>query len=169
MDYVWAALFLSLITAVQFLHVFGLPANWVALTLLAAWTWLHPTQPEGMTWLFMGLLLVLALAGEAAEFAAQAHGARKYGASAKGNLGGIIGAIAGAILGAPFLFGLGALIGSLAGAFTGCLLIEIIQGKALPEARRAAMGAFWGKALGTTLKMSLGAVMIILSMPRAWP
>lgn len=169
MDHVWAALFLSLVTAVQFLHVFGLPANWVALTLLAAWTWLHPAQPGGMTWLFMGLLLALTLVGEAAEFAAQAHGARKYGASAKGNLGGIVGAIAGAILGAPFLFGLGALAGSLAGAFAGCLLIELIQGKDFPAARRAATGAFWGKALGTTLKMSLGAVMVILSMPRVWP
>lgn len=169
MAYVWATLFLALLVLIQGLHLFSLPANWVVLALAAAWAWLHPGIPGGMTWLFVGLLAVLTLAGEAAEFAAQAWGAKKYGASGKGNLGGLLGALLGAIFGAPFLLGLGALVGALAGAFAGCLFFEILHGKDLPEARHAAMGAFYGKALGLTLKISLGAVMVILCFPRVWP
>jgi uncharacterized protein YqgC (DUF456 family) len=169
MDYVWAALFLGLLGAVLFLHLFSLPANWLVLALAAVWKWLHPAAPDGLTWLFLALLLGIALAGEGAEFAAQVWGAKKYGASGRGNLGGIIGAIAGAVLGAPFLFGLGALLGSLAGAFIGCLILELTHRRPLAEARQAAWGAFWGKAFGATVKLSLGAVMVILCAPRVWP
>ncbi len=167
MSYVWATLFICLLVSLQALHIFTLPANWVCLTLIVAWKWLHP---EGaMTWLFIAMLLLLALAGEAAEFWAQLRGAKKYGASGTGNFGGILGAIAGAIIGAPFLLGLGALLGALAGAWLGCLAFELIRGKPMAEARRAAVGAFWGKAFGMTLKVCMGAVMIILSVPYIWP
>ncbi|MBN2141024.1 MAG: DUF456 domain-containing protein [Desulfovibrionaceae bacterium] len=167
MDLIWAALFILILFAVLGLHVFTLPANWVILTLLAVWKWLHP---EGdMTWTFVGLMAGLAVAGEGLEFASQALGAKKFGASGRGNLGGIIGAVLGAVLGAPLLFGLGAVIGALAGAFAGCLISERVHGRPMDQAWRAAWGSFWGKALGLTVKISLGAVMLALSLPRIWP
>jgi len=121
-----------------------------------------------MTWNFVIVFAVAAAAGEAMEFGMQAWGAGRYGASARGNVGGIVGAIAGAIFGAPFFLGLGALVGALGGAWLGCFIAET-PGRTRPEAMRAAKGAFVGKALGFTVKTAIGATMVILSIPRIWP
>ena len=166
MDIVYALCCSLLLFAALFLHIFSLPANWIISALLAAWAAIFPDG--GVTWHFVGAMFGLSLLGELLEFVSQSWGARKYGASARGNLGGIIGAIAGAILGAPFLLGVGALIGALGGAYAGCLIFELSHGKAMPEARRAATGAFWGKAFGLTAKLALGAAMLVMSLPRVW-
>ncbi|WP_243546893.1 DUF456 domain-containing protein [Pseudodesulfovibrio tunisiensis] len=165
MDYVWASLLILLLGASQIIQIFGGPANWIALALVAFWKWLFP---ESMGWGFVLILGILAAAGEALEFGLQMWSAGRYGAGKRGNIGGMIGAIAGAIFGAPFLLGVGALIGALAGAYLGCLIMELPD-KDMQHARRAALGAFWGKAFGFTVKMSLGAVMVVLSIPKIWP
>ncbi|WP_319584464.1 DUF456 family protein [uncultured Pseudodesulfovibrio sp.] len=165
MVYVWAILLILGLMLSQLLQIFSLPANWVALALVALWKYIYP---ESMTWNFVIFFAVAAAAGEAMEFGMQAWGAGRYGASARGNVGGIIGAIAGAIFGAPFFFGLGALLGALGGAWLGCFIAET-PGRTRPEALRAAKGAFVGKALGFTLKTAIGAALVILSIPRVWP
>ncbi|AMK11372.1 MAG: DUF456 domain-containing protein [Pseudodesulfovibrio sp.] len=165
MEYFWAILLILGLMLSQVLQIFSLPANWLALALVALWKYVYP---ESMTWNYVLLLGVAAAMGEALEFALQAWGAGRYGASVRGNLGGIVGAIAGAIFGASFLFGLGALIGALGGAWLGCLVAEM-PGRTRPEALRAAKGAFVGKALGFTVKTAIGASMVILSIPRIWP
>lgn len=164
METVWASLFVVLLFGVLTLNIFSLPANWVILALMAIWK-LTMSAPD-ITWHFIALLGGLAVLGEIVEFVAQVKGAKKYGASGKGNLGGVIGAVLGAIVGAPILFGLGALAGALAGAYLGCLLFERLHGRVWIEARRAAMGAFWGKAFGLTFKVGIGATMVIMSVGR---
>jgi hypothetical protein len=148
------------------LHVFGLPGNWVLLLLVVGWKLF---QPHAMTWTFISWIAVIALIGELLEFAAQYMGGKKFGASGRGNFGAFIGAIAGAMLGAPFFFGLGALPGALIGAFAGCLILEMSHGRSFQEAQRCAWGAFWGKAFGMTVKVSLGVWMFALSVSRVWP
>ncbi|XXJ20262.1 DUF456 domain-containing protein [Desulfovibrio caledoniensis] len=165
MEYVWAVLLILGLMLSQVLQIFSLPANWVALGLVTLWKYVYP---ESMTWNFVIVFGVAAAAGEALEFGMQAWGAGRYGASARGNVGGIVGAVAGAIFGAPFFLGLGALIGALAGAWLGCFIAET-PGRTRPEAMRAAKGAFVGKALGFTVKTAIGATMVILSIPRVWP
>ncbi|WP_147821079.1 DUF456 domain-containing protein [Salidesulfovibrio onnuriiensis] len=165
MEYVWASLVISLLIGSQVLQVFGAPANWVGVGLVALWKWLYPAS---MDWQFVALLAGIALVGEITEFALQTWGAKKYGAGRAGNIGGIIGAIAGAIICAPFLLGFGALLGALGGAYLGCLIFEM-PGKDFAQARHAALGAFWGKAFGMTFKMSLGAVIVVLGTPAIWP
>ncbi|MDK2956724.1 MAG: uncharacterized protein PWQ57_2220 [Desulfovibrionales bacterium] len=167
MDIVWALLFILLLFGVLLINIFQMPANWIILALLAVWKLTH--AQGGVTWLFVLVLLGLAMVGEILEFLAQAKGAQKYGASKRGNLGGIIGAIVGAIAGAPFLLGIGALLGALAGAFLGCFVFEKMAGRKTDEAWRASWGAFWGKMFGMTAKAALGAAMIGLSIPRIWP
>jgi hypothetical protein len=165
MEYVWAVLLILGLMLSQVLQIFSLPANWVALALVALWKYIYPAS---MTWQFIIFFAAAAAVGEVLEFAMQAWGAGRYGASARGNVGGIVGAVAGAIFGASFFFGLGALVGALAGAWLGCFLAET-PGRTRPEALRAAKGAFVGKALGFTVKTAIGATMVILSIPRVWP
>lgn len=165
MEYVWATLFIAVLGMAMTLHIFTLPANWVALGLLALWKWTHPGV---FTWQFFIILTCVALAAELLEFGLQAWSAKRFGASSRGNIGGIVGAIVGAIFGAPFLFGIGALLGALAGAFAGCLIVEW-PGRDRSEAIQAAWGAFWGKAFGFTAKISAGAAMIALAIPKIWP
>ena len=148
------------------LHVFGLPANWLVLALVAGWKFY---QPETMTWNFIIILGVIAVVGEILEFVAQYFGGKKYGATGRGNIGAFIGAIGGAILGAPFFFGLGALPGALLGSFGGCLVLELTHGRSFEEAKHSAYGAFWGKAFGMALKISLGVWMFVMSIPKIWP
>lgn len=148
------------------LHIFGLPGNWLILALAAGW---KLYQPDAMTWNFVIILGSIATVGEILEFVAQYFGGKKYGATGRGNIGAFIGAIGGAILGAPFFFGLGALPGALLGSFGGCLVLELTHGRSLEEAKHSACGAFWGKAFGMAIKLSLGVWMFAMSIPRIWP
>ncbi len=89
--------------------------------------------------------------------------AKKYGLSGRGNIGSFIGAIAGAILGVPFLFGIGALIGGILGAYVGGLVFELLGGKTFSQSRQAALGAMLGKLLGIIAKLSAGIGIIVLT------
>lgn len=165
MEYVWALLLILGLMLSQVLQIFSMPANWVALALIALWKYIYPAS---MDWSFVIIMGVLAALAEALEFGLQAWGAGRYGASTRGNVGGIIGAIAGAIFGAPFFLGLGALLGALGGAYLGCLVAEM-PGRSRDEAFRAAKGAFVGKALGFTVKTAIGASIVVMAIPRVWP
>lgn len=90
-------------------------------------------------------------------------GQKKYGLSGRGNIGSFIGAIAGAILGVPFLFGIGALIGGILGAYVGGLVFELLGGKTFSQSRQAALGAMLGKLLGIIAKLSAGIGIIVLT------
>ena len=140
-------------------HIFGFPANWLIIAILALWDWLAPNSTLSLNTLlvFAGMAFV----GECIEFGLQAFGAQKYGASRSGNWGAILGAIAGAILGAPFLFGLGALAGAIGGAYFGCLGVELLNKRPLADAKQAAWGAMVGKVLGMALKIGIGIVLLV--------
>lgn len=163
--YVWAILAILGLCFSQIFQLFSMPANWLALALVAIWKLIYP---ESMSWNFVVILAVLAAVAEGLEFILQAQYAGRYGASTRGNIGGIIGAIAGAIISAPFFLGLGALVGALAGAWLGCLIAEL-PGRTRKDALRAAKGSFVGKALGFTVKTAIGATMVVLSIPKIWP
>jgi hypothetical protein len=152
------ALFLLLAFAT---HVFGLPANWFIIAILALWAWVVPYADIPLT--TFALFSLAALVGEIVEFGLQSFGAHKYGATRSGNWGALGGAILGAILGAPFFLGLGALIGAVGGAYLGCLGIELLNKRPLPEARQAAVGAMLGKVLGMAIKIGIGIVLLIQS------
>lgn len=149
------------------LNILSLPGNWVAVILLVLWAWLAP--PTGISVLYLIVIIVLALAGEVLEFLLQLRGAKKYGSSSKGTFAGLVGAFIGALLGAPILFGLGALPGALLGAFVGCLIMELIGGRPIAEAKRAAWGALTGKFSGIILKITIGLTILVTGAQRVWP
>lgn len=168
LSYVLAGAFVTLLGFVLLLNVFGLPANWLLLGLVALWKMVHPNAAALDVW-FWVMMVGLALIGEALELGMQIIKAKRYGSSSSGTFAGMIGAIAGAILLAPLFFGLGALIGALIGAWTGCFFMELLKNRPLKEALDAAFGAMMGRFLGTVCKCGAGGAMLALTASRIWP
>lgn len=148
----------TLFFCILLLNILSLPANWI-LVFMFAILYIIP----GFTISFTTLLCLIAIAviAEVLEAGVQMSIAKKSGASLSGNWAGIFGSIIGAILGMPFLLGLGALIGALIGAWLGCYIVERMRGKNDRHATRAAFGSLQGRLLGFTIKMALGAYIIV--------
>lgn len=160
-------LFTVLLVAALLLNVFSMPGNWVVLVFLAIWKWIFPDS--GLTWSYFALLAGLVAVAEILEYVFQMVGAKKFGSSGRGNIGGIIGAIAGAIIGAPFFFGIGAIFGALIGAFGGCLIMELGGGKSFGQSAKAGFGAFLGKFFGMWVKFITGIAVVVMAVIRMWP
>lgn len=168
MSVFFATLLLLALFICVLLNLVTLPGNWAMVALVAAWAFLVPQS--GLDTLFFLLFIGLAVAGEVVEFGAQLWGARRYGSSKISTICGMIGTIAGAVLGAPFLLGLGAVFGALLGAWTGCLLAELLlRRQPWAPALRAAQGAFVGRFLGMVIKFGLGMAMLALTAAHIWP
>ncbi|MCG8649463.1 MAG: DUF456 family protein [Pirellulales bacterium] len=153
-------------------NLFLLPGNWIAVMLLALYTWLGPEQGRAAVsvWLLLAALL-FALLGEVVEFAASAMGAQKAGASRKSTLyailGSMIGAVAGALLGLPAL-GIGSVLAAILlgglGAAGGAMYGEWSDGKSWRESLPVGQAAFWGRTLGTLGKVLAGMVIVGLTL-----
>lgn len=167
MSFLLASLFLILLFSCLVLHVFGLPGNWLLLGLVGLWDFFQAGPHFGLA--FYAVLVGLAAVGEVVEFGAQILGARRYGATARGNVGGFAGALVGALLGAPFFWGVGALLGAVAGAFFGCYSFERLHGRDSAAALRAAKGALLGKVFGLAAKTACGVVMWVAAARAIWP
>ena len=141
---------------VLFLNIFGLPANWIILGLVALWKLAAPASGSLDVW-FWVVMVGFGLLGEALELGVQVVKARHYGSSSSGTFAGMVGAFVGAILLAPLFWGLGALLGALVGAWLGCYAMELYKGRPASEAMNAAMGAMMGRFLGTVCKCGRGA------------
>ena len=161
------AAFMFVLGLVLMLSIFGLPGNWVMIILLAVYHFAAHSSPLGIG--YWCIVLGVAVAGEVLEFFLQVKQSKKYGSSTTGTVGGVIGAIVGAIMLAPFLFGIGAFIGALLGAWTGCFLFELMRGQSTAAAGQAALGAMFGRFLGTVCKLACGVVIWIVSLQALWP
>ncbi len=154
--------------AALFLHVFSLPANWFLLGIIAFWRWLNP-QTEFSWFPHFTLSLFVCVLAEFLEFLCQVKGAQKFGATKRGGWGGIAGALAGAIVGTPFLLGAGALIGASLGAYGGSFLVEkVVAHRSWKEAHYSSLGTFWGKLSGMIIKMTCGALILGFFLRTLW-
>ncbi len=84
------------------------------------------TNFEDVGVLILVLLFAFAALAFVADFAGTSYGARRFGASNWGTVGGAIGGIAGALAGAPF-FGIGSLFGLILGTIGGVFLGEYLR------------------------------------------
>ena len=166
MLYVPAVICIALMVLSLMLLFLGLPGTWVILGIVGLWAFFVDSAVFG--WQFFALLAGLAGVGEIIEFFAGHYGAKRFGGSNKGSIGGMIGAIAGGILCAPLFFGFGALLGALAGGYTGCFIVEKWCGAPAGVAARAAFGATLGRFGGFVVKLGIGISLIWLSVPRIW-
>lgn len=163
--------FLIVLALCALLNLVTLPGNWLLAVLVVLWALAGPdAATASLGTLFFVALFGLAVAGEIVEFLAQIWGAKKYGCSNKATVAGMIGAIAGAIVCAPFLFGVGAIFGALAGAWLGSFAAErLLVGRPASQAVTAANGALVGRFLGMVIKFGLGMTMIVLTATAIWP
>ncbi len=142
--------------------LFGVPGIWLMVLIAAIVEWLQPGEYLfGQTTLLVAA--GLALLAEILEFLAGAAGSRQAGGSKRGAalaiVGGIVGAVVGTALPVPVL---GTLIGACAGAFAGSLLGDRMAGRTMDQSVQAGRGAAIGRFWGTTAKMIIGAIVLIL-------
>lgn len=152
-------------------NLLSLPGNWLILLVCGLFAALFPeSNASGIGLAGLALLAGLAALGEFVEFIAGAAMAGKRGASRRAMAlavaGTMIGSILGAILAAPVpILGpiVGALAGGAAGAFGGAILGELWKGKPLEHGIHVGTGALLGRLLGTTGKLAVGAVMLVVA------
>lgn len=154
-----------LLFCILLLNILSLPANW----LIVCFFIILYILPQFIL-SFQSLLTIIgiALIAEILEFGLQMLIAKQYGASRIGNWAGICGSFIGAIIGIPFLLGLGALIGALIGAWLACYIAERIQGHRNEVASKIAFGVLRGKLLGFSIKIALGAYIIIYGIQNTY-
>jgi uncharacterized protein len=114
----------------------GLPG--VPLIFLSALVYAILTDFEYVGALVMVLLGLFAAIALVADFVATTYGARRFGASNWGTVGGAIGGIVGALVGALFL-GIGALFGLIFGTIGGVFLGEYLKRRERGTASEPAM------------------------------
>lgn len=177
MTYVLATA-LTLFNAVWLLLVvLGLPGTWlmVVTTLLVAWWQWDPALPAGQQMFSIWVLVAiagLAVIGEVLEFFAGVFGTRAAGGSGRGAVGALIGTLIGGVAG-TFLIPipvLGSLIGACAGAALGAWGIELWQGRTMGASVKSGVGAGVGRFAGTLAKLVIGVLIwLIVGVAAFWP
>ena len=109
--------------------------------------------PTGASWLVLGVLAVLTLGAFLLDYAATAYGAKKLGATWRGVLGAILGALVGVFFSLP---------GIVLGPFFGAMVLEMLGGKEWQPAAKAGVGAVLGLFLGGVGKLAICGSMMAL-------
>jgi uncharacterized protein YqgC (DUF456 family) len=115
-----------------------------------------------ISWQILLILLALAAFSELVEFLLGTFTTLKFGASRWGVLGTLAGGILGAVWGSAVFPVVGTLLGALAGSFTGAFILELIHREDQARAAKAGFGAFVGRILGITLNLSCAIAMVAI-------
>lgn len=118
-------------------------------------------DPDGaaVSWWTIGGLLVLMIVSHIVDFISGAVGAKYFGATRLGAIGGIVGALVG-----MFFFPLGLFLGPIAGVLIG----EIIGGKELVAAGKSTWGTLLGTTAGLIVKLALALAMVLWWVLAVW-
>jgi uncharacterized protein len=149
----------------------GLPG--VTLIFLSALVYAIFTDFRTVGVAILVVLFVFAAIAFVADFVATSYGARRFGASNWGTVGGALGGIVGALVGLLFL-GIGSLFGLILGTIAGVFLGEYLrrerQGPEEPgsagadwrRASRAAGGVFVGYLASAVIQGLLGLASVVV-------
>src|SRR3712207_2946280 len=121
----------------------GLPG--VTLIFLAALLYATLTNFQTVGAAVLVLLFVFAAIAFVADFIATSYGARRFGASNWGTVGGAVGGIAGALVGALFL-GIGSLFGLILGTIAGVFIGEYLKRTRQGQQEPSSTGSDWRRA-----------------------
>ena len=105
----------------------------------------------GASWTTLLVLTAMMLVSLVLDFVSGSIGAKYFGATRWGAIGGILGAVVGIFYGP---------IGLIAGPLVGVLLGEILGGRGLLPAGRSTWGTFLGTVAGMVGKFAIGVLMI---------
>jgi len=103
-------------------------------------------------WPTLVVLTIMMMAAQALDIVSGSLGAKWFGATRWGAIGGILGAIVGLFFG---------LIGIFVGPLVGALIGELLGGKGLLPAGRSSWGTLIGTTAGIAGKLSIGLLMIV--------
>lgn len=109
---------------------------------------------HSVSWNFILVMLVLSLIAMAGDYALTYWGAKRFGATWRGGLGAILGALV-AIFIPPPLFWL------IFGPLIGAVLFEMIGGQEWRKAGKAGFGSFLGGIAAMLFKVMVSAIMIV--------
>ncbi len=108
-------------------------------------------EAHSVGWWTLGGLLLLTIISHALDFFSGSLGAKRYGATRWGVLGGLVGTVVG-----MFFFPWGLLLGPVVGVLTG----ELIGGQKLVPAGRSTWGTFLGTTAGLIANGCIGVIMV---------
>jgi uncharacterized protein YqgC (DUF456 family) len=178
MMYVVASLVSILALGFLLLTLVGLPGTWGMVVMAVLLAWLVPQEVfTSIPWIYVAVLVGLALLGELVEFVASAAGVGKLGGSRRAAtlaiVGSLVGAIVGMVVGLPIPIPVvGSLIGSIilggVGAAVGALIGERMTGKAWDGSVKIGMAAFVGRIFGTVGKTFCAAIMAAMLIVLVW-
>ncbi len=171
MLYVWLSILIVLNAGWLLLVLLGLPGNWLMVISTCLFAWWKWDERVFSGWTLIAIV-ALALLGELIEFLAGMTAARGSGASWRGSMMAVFGAILGALVGTfviPILF-LGSVVGASVGAGLAVWVTEISRGVRAEQSLRHAVGAGIGQIIGATSKIMLGLVIwLIIAVAAFWP
>src|SRR5215204_2439990 len=121
----------------------GLPG--VTLIFLSALVYALLTDFRTVGAAILVILFVFAAIAFVADFVATSYGARRFGASNWGTVGGAIGGIAGALIGL-LLLGIGSLLGLILGTIAGVFLGEYLKRTRQGQQEPGSTGPDWHRA-----------------------
>ena len=121
----------------------GLPG--VTLIFLSALVYAIITDFRSVGAAILVVLFIFAAIAFVADFVATSYGARRFGASNWGTVGGAIGGIAGALIGLLFL-GIGSLFGLILGTIAGVFLGEYLKRTRQDQQEPGSTGSDWRRA-----------------------
>lgn len=107
---------------------------------------------QSVGWSTLTALTILMLLSQVLDFFSGSLGAKYFGATRWGAIGGILGAVVGIFFGLPGIF-----LGPLAGVLAG----ELLGGRGLLPAGKSTWGTLLGTAAGMAGKLIIGSIMII--------
>ncbi len=147
-----------------FMVLLQLPGTWLMLLVTGTWAWWYWDEQAIGIWT-LASLLGLAILGEIVETFAGVVTSKKAKSSKRSIALGIVGGIAGAILGTGFipvpLFG--TLIGACIGAGVAAMLGDHWAGRTWDEVKVAGKAAAHGRLWGTLGKIVIAAIMWIVA------
>jgi len=108
-----------------------------------------------VSWQIVLLTGAITLVGQLGDIYLGVWGARRFGASWKGAVGAIVGALVGLFLPPPLLW---LILGPLAGAIAG----ELSAGRTLQDGSRAGIGSLVGAGVAFALKFGLSLTVIAI-------
>ena len=162
------ALLLAVCGAALVIVLWNLPGLWAMLLAVAIYAVLTHFAFVGLKSLIV--LTALALIAEVVEFFASTAGAKR-GAGRGGLWGAVIGGIVGGIcftglIPIPII---GTIIGILLGTFLGAVLGELMAGSEVGPSLSVGVGAAKGRVIGTTAKVTIGVIMVLVVFWTALP